>query len=104
MAQFKHPPILIILLQLQYWKWILLALPSHSSKSDGYLEDGLSVYPPNGFTDSQEFSDAECDRDIALDLEVQQTLGNKANEKIQQEELASLLARWVITLKGFMKI
>lgn len=65
----------------------------HSSESDVNLEEGLRFRPPNGFTDSREFSEAECDRDLALDLEVQQTLANKANGKIQQEDLTSLLAR-----------
>lgn len=43
--------------------------------------------------DSQEFSDAECDRDRALDLEVQKALEEKVEEKILPEELTSLLAR-----------
>lgn len=64
-----------------------------SSESDVDLEEGLRFLPPNGFTDSREFSEAECDRDLALDLEVQQTLANKANAKVQQEDLTSLLAR-----------
>jgi hypothetical protein len=53
----------------------------------------MQFCPPNGFTDSREFSEAECDRDLALDLEVQQCLANKANGKVQQDELTSLLAR-----------
>lgn len=67
-----------------------------SSESDVNLEEGLGCLPPNGFTDSsnsKEFSEAECDRDLALDLEVQQTLANTPNGKIQQEDLTSLLAR-----------
>lgn len=65
-----------------------------SSESDVNLDEALRFCPPNGFTDSREFSEAECDRDLALDLEVQQTLANKANEKIQQEDITSLLARY----------
>lgn len=65
---------------------------SPSSESDVEIIDP-EFRPPNGFTDSREFSEAECDRDLALDLEVQQTLANKLKEKIQQEDLTSLLAR-----------
>lgn len=57
---------------------------------------GLRVRPPSGFTDSREFSEAECDRERALDLEVQQVMEN--NNEIQksiQDELTFLLARWV---------
>jgi hypothetical protein len=68
---------------------------SHSSESDVNMEEGLRFQPPNGFIDSREFSEAECDRDLALDLEVQQTLENtsKVNGKVQHDELTSLLAR-----------
>lgn len=55
---------------------------------------GLRVRPPSGFTDSREFSEAECDRERALDLEVQQVMEN--NNEIQkciQDELTFLLAR-----------
>jgi len=51
----------------------------------------MKFRPPNGFSDSREFSEAECDRDHALDLEVQQALANKMNGKIQHEEITSLL-------------
>jgi hypothetical protein len=64
-----------------------------SIDSEVNIEAGLKFRPPNGFTDSREFSETECDRDRALDLEVQQTLENCTNGKIQQEELTSLLAR-----------
>ena len=53
------------------------------------MEAGLRFRPPNAFTDSREFSDAECDRDI-LDLEVQKTL---EVEHSDQDKLASLLIR-----------
>lgn len=69
------------------------SLPT-SSDSEVNIEAGLKFRPPSGFTDSREFSEAECDREQrALDLEVQRTLENCSNGKIQQEELTSLLAR-----------
>lgn len=55
---------------------------------------GLRFRPPSGFTDSREFSETECDRERALDLEVQQVMEN--NNEIQksiQDELTFLLAR-----------
>ena len=74
------------------------------------MEAGLRFRPPNGFTDSREFSDAECDRyftfspsllkeiyihifdrDTSLDLEVQKTL---ELEHPNQDKLASLLIRY----------
>lgn len=57
------------------------------------MEPGLRFRPPSGFTDSREFSEAECDRDRALDLEVQQVMENNDVRKIEREELTSLLAR-----------
>lgn len=72
-------------------------IPPNSSKSDVNIDDvgeEVRFRPPNGFTDSREFSEAECDRDVALDLEVQQCLANEAgNGKFQQNELTSLLSR-----------
>lgn len=65
----------------------------YSSDSEVNIEAGLKFCPPSGFMDSQEFSDAECDRDRALDLEVQKALEKKVEEKILPEELTSLLAR-----------
>lgn len=53
----------------------------------------MKFCPPNDFTDSKEYSDAECDRERALDLEVQRTFENDQLKKIEQEELTSLLAR-----------
>lgn len=66
-----------------------------SMNSEVNLETGLRFRPPSGFTDSREFSDAECDRDRALDLEVQQVMANNndVTQKIQRDELTSLLAR-----------
>lgn len=63
-------------------------------------ESGIRVRPPSGFTDSREFSETECDRDRALDLEVQRVLENSEHTpsseqsgKFEQDELTSLLAR-----------
>lgn len=56
-------------------------------------ENGLRFRPPSEFTDSREFSEAECDRERALDLEVQQVMENNDAKKIEKEELTSLLAR-----------
>lgn len=56
--------------------------------------ESVRFRPPSGFTDSREFSEAECDRERALDLEVQQVMEN--NNEIQksiQDELTFLLAR-----------
>ena len=47
----------------------------------------------NEINDSKEFSDAVCDKDLALDLEVQQALAKKTNGRIQQDDLTSHLAR-----------
>lgn len=62
---------------------------------DNEIESGgIRFRPPSGFTDSREFSEAECDRERALDLEVQQVMEN--NNEIQksiQDELTFLLAR-----------
>jgi hypothetical protein len=62
-----------------------------SSDSEVNLEEAMKFHPPNGFSDSRELSEAECDRDVALDLEVQQALDSKMNGKIHQEEMTSLL-------------
>lgn len=52
------------------------------------IEAGLRCRPPCGFTDSREFSEAECDR------EVQRVMENKNGQKItERDELTSLLAR-----------
>lgn len=64
-----------------------------SMSSDVNLETGLRFRPPSGFTDSREFSEAECDRERALDLEVQRVMENNNVHKIEREELTSLLAR-----------
>lgn len=61
--------------------------------SEVNLETGIHFRPPSGFTDSREFSDTECDRDRALDLEVQQVMENNDMRKIERDELTSLLAR-----------
>lgn len=55
----------------------------------------LRFHPPTGYTDSREFSEAECDRERALDLEVQSVMANSGggSKKINRDELASLLAR-----------
>lgn len=61
---------------------------------DNEIESGMRFRPPSGFTDSREFSEAECDRERALDLEVQQVM--ESNHEIQksiQDELTYLLAR-----------
>lgn len=63
-----------------------------SINSEVNVEAGLRCRPPSGFTDSREFSEAECDRDRALDLEVQRVMENN-NQKIERDELTSLLAR-----------
>lgn len=66
----------------------------HSMNSEVNLETGLRFRPPSGFTDSREFSEAECDRERALDLEVQQVMENiNDTPKIERDELTSLLAR-----------
>lgn len=66
----------------------------YSLNSEVNLETGLRFRPPNGFTDSREFSEAECDRERALDLEVQQVMEkNNETPKIERDELTSLLAR-----------
>lgn len=65
-----------------------------SMNSEVSLETGLRFRPPSGFTDSREFSEAECDRERALDLEVQQVMENNNDTlKIERDELTSLLAR-----------
>jgi hypothetical protein len=64
---------------------------SPSTDSEVNLEEAMKFRPPNGFSGSREFSEAECDRDHALDLEVQEALGSKMNGKIPHEELTSLL-------------
>lgn len=61
---------------------------------DNEIDSGLPYHPPSGFVDSREFSEAECDRERELDLEVQQVMEN--NNEIQksiQDELTFLLAR-----------
>lgn len=56
--------------------------------SEVNIEAGLRCRPPSGFTDSREFSEAECDR------EVQRVMENNNGQKItERDELASLLAR-----------
>lgn len=74
----------------------------------------LGFRPPSGFTDSREFSEAECDREQrALDLEVQRVMENTDGQlaKMDREELTSLLARYInkfmhiiITIKVFHKM
>lgn len=64
-----------------------------SMNSEVNIEAGVRFRPPSGFTDSREFSEAECDRDRALDLEVQQVMENNDLRKIERDELTSLLAR-----------
>lgn len=67
----------------------------YSTESEGNIESGLRFCPPNGFTDSIELSEAECDRERDLDLEVQRVMAN-INEQIsaeQQDEVTSLLVR-----------
>lgn len=52
-----------------------------------------SFRPPSGFNDSRECSEAECDKEQrALDLEVQRVM-ESSGQKIDREELTSLLAR-----------
>lgn len=67
----------------------------HSNFSvDDEIESGLRFCPPSGFADTREISEAECDRERELDLEVQQVMEN--NNEIQksiQDELTFLLAR-----------
>lgn len=70
-----------------------MRVAENSSDSEVNLENGLRFRPPSGFTDSREFSEAECDRERALDLEVQQVMENNDAKKIEKEELTSLLAR-----------
>lgn len=76
----------------------------HVNSIDGEVipESGIRFRPPSGFTDSREFSEAECDRDRALDLEVQRVMEQQQQEQQQQQlnglkagdsELTSLLAR-----------
>lgn len=81
---------------------------ANSFDSDAHLR----FHPPSGFSDSREFSEAECDRERALDLEVQSVLASggvatvsgvcsvaaaaaaaDAKSKIDRDELAALLAR-----------
>lgn len=64
-----------------------------SMNSEVNLESSIRFRPPSGFTDSREFSETECDRDRALDLEVQQVMENNDMRKIERDELTSLLAR-----------
>lgn len=62
--------------------------------SEVNIEAGHRCDPPRGFTDSREFSEAECDRERALDLEVQRVMeNNNGVQKIERDELTSLLAR-----------
>lgn len=60
---------------------------------DNEVNSGIRFRPPSGFTDSREFSEAECDRERALDLEVQQITNNNEIQKSIQDELTFLLAR-----------
>lgn len=87
---------------------------ANSFDSEAYLR----FHPPSGFSDSREFSEAECDRERALDLEVQSVLASGGvatvsvvgagsaeaaatvaaavaadKSKIDRDELAVLLAR-----------
>ena len=68
-------------------------MANSSMDSEVNLDAGLCFRPPIGFTDSREFSEAECDRERALDLEVQQVMENNDVRKIERDELTSLLAR-----------
>lgn len=62
---------------------------------DNEVDAGIRFRPPSGFTDSREFSETECDRERALDLEVQQVMACNNNEiqKSIQDELTFLLER-----------
>lgn len=62
---------------------------------DNEVDGGIRFRPPSGFTDSREFSETECDRERALDLEVQQVMACNNNEiqKSIQDELTFLLER-----------
>lgn len=76
---------------------ILLPLPNfsckHSIDGEAIPESGIRFRPPSGFTDSREFSETECDRDRALDLEVQRVMECNGQPKAGDSELTSLLAR-----------
>lgn len=65
----------------------------HISSDSEVNEDQKLRHAPssNEFADSKEFSEAECDRDLALDLEVQRVMEKSINA--EREELTSLLAR-----------
>lgn len=72
-----------------------------SFDSEAYLR----FRPPTGFSDSRELSEAECDRERALDLEVQSVLagggggvsvvsvGAGDGGKATKDEMSALLAR-----------
>uniref|UniRef100_A0A336KKP0 CSON012059 protein n=1 Tax=Culicoides sonorensis TaxID=179676 RepID=A0A336KKP0_CULSO len=72
---------------------------NNSIESEVVPESGVRFRPPSGFTDSREFSEAECDRDRALDLEVQRVMEQQQQQlmnghKQGDMELTSLLARY----------
>lgn len=69
---------------------ILLKCSLHSEVN---LGTSLRYSPQSGFCDSREFSEAECDRERALDLEVQRVMENNDSNTIEKDELTSLLAR-----------
>lgn len=64
-----------------------------SLHSEVSLGTSLRYSPQPGFSDSREFSEAECDRERALDLEVQRVMENNDSKTIEKDELTSLLAR-----------
>lgn len=89
---FQHSHLIIIFCFFLFlFLFIYISLDSEVNLESA----GLGFRPPSGFTDSREFSEAECDRERALDLEVQRVMENNDSQvqKIEREELTSLLAR-----------
>lgn len=84
------------MLKMLLYTWknsIEIHLLAFDFSMDNEIDNGLRFRPPSGFTDSREFSEAECDRERALDLEVQQITNNNEIQKSIQDELTFLLAR-----------
>lgn len=92
-----------IKLLLRFWLfspfyYIYYVLHVNSIDGEVIPESGIRFRPPSGFTDSREFSEAECDRDRALDLEVQRVMEQQQQQQLNGQisgdsELTSLLAR-----------
>lgn len=80
-------------IQYSQIKNLLQILLKCSLHSEVNLGTSLHYSPRSVFSDSREFSEAECDRERALDLEVQRVMENNDSKTVEKDELTSLLAR-----------